>query len=180
MANGISGEDERQKLLAQIRGGVRLRHVQTVDKSGLVLDEEERQQLLRVAAGTPNGSLDSQGCDFSKWFLLLNFAAAKAQAHHWLPALQHLPRRYRLPLPRAPFGHPMARNNSPHPDNVRPLQQHQPNKGPPRCAIGPKSSFVPKQAVARMGQSMANSNLMSKRCQLFEDFNNCCFLFLAN
>ena len=60
----MSGEDERQKLLAQIRGGVRLRHVQTVDKSGLVLDEEERQQLLRVAAGTPNGSLDSQGCVF--------------------------------------------------------------------------------------------------------------------
>jgi hypothetical protein len=49
----------RQKLLNEIRGGVRLRHVQTVDKSGLVLSEEEQQQLLR--AGTPNGSLDSQG-----------------------------------------------------------------------------------------------------------------------
>lgn len=62
-SNGINKqqmeENQRQKLLAQIRGGVRLRHVQTVDKSGLVLDEQEKQQLLR--ATTPNGSLDSQG-----------------------------------------------------------------------------------------------------------------------
>ncbi|CAK5083929.1 unnamed protein product [Meloidogyne enterolobii] len=48
-------------MLAEIRLGVALRHVDTVDKGApkIELDENERQQLLR--ATTPNDSLDSQG-----------------------------------------------------------------------------------------------------------------------
>nr|CAD2165905.1 unnamed protein product [Meloidogyne enterolobii] len=55
------GEDNRKKMLAEIRLGVALRHVDTVDKGApaIELDENERQQLLR--ATTPNDSLDSQG-----------------------------------------------------------------------------------------------------------------------
>uniref|UniRef100_A0A915MHY1 Uncharacterized protein n=1 Tax=Meloidogyne javanica TaxID=6303 RepID=A0A915MHY1_MELJA len=52
-------------MLAEIRLGVALRHVDTVDKGApaIELDENERQQLLR--ATTPNDSLDSQGSNSS-------------------------------------------------------------------------------------------------------------------
>lgn len=63
----LPSENQRQKLLAQIRGGVRLRHVQTQDKSGPVLQDECQPQMQQEAPqhfmrpATPNGSLDSQG-----------------------------------------------------------------------------------------------------------------------
>ncbi|KAL3109549.1 hypothetical protein niasHT_018330 [Heterodera trifolii] len=63
IGNGQSvSADQRQKMLAQIRSrGVRLRHVQTADKSGLIWDEQQKCTIgTRNGAASPQ-SLNSQG-----------------------------------------------------------------------------------------------------------------------
>ena len=67
----LGGEiKDRTALLNSIKGGIKLKKVTTVDKSGLILDEEQKALIAAVksGSGTPGSSLsasqetlDSQG-----------------------------------------------------------------------------------------------------------------------